>query len=336
MEWFENIPININNNGDPLVDNTIDDTIEKIKSLEGYGNIVHICTKAVPSEYAFEQLSKLTDNQKKNIFLSYSLTGLDEGGYSFDERVDTIDRLYSMFGNITILLRPVIRGLNDSEENIEKIVKVASKYGNRIIMGGLHNNKLMKRLKDETKEYFISCCEKYGVKYFNKTTCAASDVFNISCKVHDYVDNEPINLEVLNMLGYKYTIWNDKILLEQASSGDLNLIRCITKSIPYTKKLTSRLNRVSSNDDHNYEVTSGWLSWSGNFPCPIGCKYCVMSMIDYLHDGSSVGCHPKDVANIRIDNLPRNEYVDIESLEKYISYKDCRVQQKCLKYGKRS
>ena len=45
MVWYENITININNNGDPLVDNPTESTVEKIKSLEEYKNIFHICTK---------------------------------------------------------------------------------------------------------------------------------------------------------------------------------------------------------------------------------------------------------------------------------------------------
>ena len=331
MEWFENIPVNINNNGDPLVDNQIKSTVEKIKSLEGYQNIFHICTKAVPSKKAFELLKELTDEQKKNLFLSYSLTGLNEGGYSFQDRVDTINELYELFGNVTILLRPLIAGRNDSKENIERIVEVASNYGNRIILGGLHNNKLIKQLSDDTKDYFIECCDKYKVKYFNKTSCAVADIFKEPCKVHDYDNNKPVNLNILDILDYKYEIINDKIVLKQASSGDLNLVRYITKSMPYTEKLTSRLNRVSSIGENNYEVTSGWLSWSENKPCPIHCDYCVMSMIDYLADRSSIGCHPKDIINIRIDNTPK-EAVLVKKKGEYISYKDCRKQQECIKY----
>ena len=79
MNWFENIPVNLNNNGDPLIDNQAENTVEKVRSLEGFENKFHICTKAVPSEHTFEILESLTDNQKKNLFLSYSLTGLNEG-----------------------------------------------------------------------------------------------------------------------------------------------------------------------------------------------------------------------------------------------------------------
>lgn len=333
MDWFENIPVNINNNGDPLIDNQIENTISKIKSLEGFSNIFHICTKAVPSEYAFSLLEKLTEKQKKNLFLSYSLTGLNEGKYSFEERVKAIDRLYSIFGDVTILLRPLIKGRNDSKENIENIIKVAAIYGNRIIMGGLHDNKLIKQLDDKTKQYFMDCCKANGVKFFNKTSCAVADKFDTICKVHDYEKNNPKNLEVLDKLGYEYEIHDDKVVLSQASCGDLNLVRVITESIPYTKKLISRLNRITTIDNHNYEFTSGWLSWSENKPCNIGCDYCVMSQIDYLKDRSSVGCHPKDIQNIKIDRTPKPA-IEIEHKEKFISYKDCRKQQECIKYDK--
>lgn len=179
----------------------------------------------------------------------------------------------------------------------------------------------------------MSYCNEKGVKYFNKTSCAVADIFGGPCKVHDYTNNKPENLDVLDILGYKYTLWNDKVLLEQASSGDLNLIRYITKSIPYTKKVISRLNKITTIDTHNYEVTSGWLSWSENNPCNIGCDYCVMSQIDYLKDRNTVGCHPKDIANIRIDNTPKPE-IEISPIEEYISYKDLRKQCECIKYDK--
>lgn len=65
MKWYERIPININNNGDPLIDNQAENTIEKIKSFEDLSNIFHICTKAVPSENTFSMLEDLTEKQKK-------------------------------------------------------------------------------------------------------------------------------------------------------------------------------------------------------------------------------------------------------------------------------
>lgn len=141
-KWHENIPVNLNNNGDPLIDNQAKNTVEKIKLLEGYENIYHICTKAVPSEETFKILESLTDNQKKNLFLSYSLTGLNEGGFSFEERVAVINRLYKTLGNVTILLRPLIKGRNDSQENIKRIIDIAATHGNRIILRGLHNKTL--------------------------------------------------------------------------------------------------------------------------------------------------------------------------------------------------
>lgn len=93
------------------------------------------------------------------------------------------------------------------------------------------------------------------------------------------------------------------------------------------------MNRITTVDNHNYEFTSGWLSWSDNKPCNIGCDYCVMSQIDYLKDRSSVGCHPKDIQNIKIDKTPKPA-IEIEHKGEFISYKDCRKQQECIKYAK--
>ena len=58
-----------------------------------------------------------------------------------------------------------------------------------------------------------------------------------------------------------------------------------------------------------------------------------MSQIDYLKDGSSVGCHPKDIEKIRIDNTPKDA-INIVSTNKYISYKDLRKQCECIQYVK--
>lgn len=334
--WYENIPINLNNNGDPLIDNQAESTIEKIKSLEGYSNIFHVCTKSVPNEHTFNLLESLTNNQKKNLFLSYSLTGLNEGRYSFEERVEVIDRLYAILGDVTILLRPLIKGRNDNKENINRIINVAANHGNRIILGGLHSKVLIKQIQNSTEQYFMDCCKANNVKFFNKTSCAVSDIFGTVCKVHGYDNNTPKNLEVLDMLGYRYSIENDRVILNQASSGDLNLVRYITESVPYTKKVISRLNKITALGNHNYEVTSGWLSWSDNKPCNIGCDYCVMSQIDYLKDRTSVGCHPMDIQKIRIDTTPKS-VIEIERCDmstKYYSYKDLRKQCECLKYDK--
>ncbi len=328
--WHEKIPVNINNNGDPLINNQVENTVSKIKSLEDFANIYHVCTKAVPSERAFQLLESLTPKQKKNSFISYSLTGLNEGHFSFENRVDVIKRLHDIFNDTTILLRPLIKGLNDSKENIERIVNVAADYGNKIIMGGLHSDELIKQLDPRTEDYFADACSDHGVQIYNKTTCAVADKFDASCKVHDVDGKVPKNVEVLNLLGYKYDMEHGKIILNQASSGDMNLVRFITDSLPYTKKLISRLNKISTLGEHNYELTSGWLSWSENKPCNIGCNYCVMSQIDYLKDRSSVGSHPKELQNIRIDTTPKPA-IKVNTLNKYISYKDIRKQVPCLR-----
>lgn len=332
IKWYENIPVMINNHGDPLTDNQIESTVQKVKSLRGYNNVVGICTKAIPSDRAYQQLEQIAKIKDVKLFVAYSLTGLNEGNYSFEEREEAIMRLYSMFGQMNILLRPLIKGKNDSHENIQRIVEISAKTGNNIILGGLHNKKLLKQLNDEVKDYFIDCCNANGVRYFNKTSCVIAYEHNTSCKVHDVIDSKPKNLDVLDTLGYKYTLYNGHVLLDWASSGDMNLVRYITESLPYTKKLTSRLNKISSVDNHNYELTSGWLSWSNNADCPIKCNYCVMSLIDYLADKTPVGCHPKDLQNLAIRETFDGEAVDIIAKDKYISYNDYRVPQDCMKY----
>lgn len=76
------------------------------------------------------------------------------------------------------------------------------------------------------------------------------------------------------------------------------------------------------------------MSWSENNPYNIGCDYCVMSQIDYLRDRSTVGCNPKDVVNIKINNEDKPSIIGAQPIEKYYSYKDLRKQCKCIKYDK--
>lgn len=99
--WIKELPIAINNAyGDPFTDIQIMDTYDKMLKIYQIDGIGSVCTKAVLSEETIEILRNLPKDISKNIFLQYSLTGLDEGGYTWEERIETIKQLYDIFGHV--------------------------------------------------------------------------------------------------------------------------------------------------------------------------------------------------------------------------------------------
>ena len=110
--WFEELPIAINNSfGDPFQPSQIYNTLTNINSLENYPSPFCICTKDVPSDKIIELLKRT--NFGNNFLPFYSLTGLNEGDYSFEERERSINELFDLWGKMIIMVRPIIANRND-------------------------------------------------------------------------------------------------------------------------------------------------------------------------------------------------------------------------------
>lgn len=336
--WIKELPIAINNAyGDPFTDIQIMDTYDKMLKIYQIDGIGSVCTKAVLSEETIEILRNLPKDISKNIFLQYSLTGLDEGGYTWEERIETIKQLYDIFGHVYIMFRPIIHGKNDSIYNIERIIKVAKDMSGAVLIGGLHNKKKRKKFDVQTKEKIIEICKREGVMYYNKCSCAAAKHFEKRCWIHDL--GNPINLDVVKRLGYEFSICDNRIILKQATTGDLNFLRLITKSEIYTENLINNYNALSiTMEDQRYlECTSTWFSWSNNVPCKLRCNYCIIQQIDYLLENRVVGCTPEELAKEKFflkkyeDQGWDNISYELENVEKYISYNNVRTVQECYK-----
>ncbi|WP_349944467.1 hypothetical protein ABFV83_13175 [Lacrimispora sp. BS-2] len=331
-EWWRIIPVSINNAyGDPLTDIQIMDTYDKINKLYENNMRMSLCTKAVPSKEVYEILKTLPSDLKKMMFFQYSLTALDEGGYSFKEREEAIYRLYEILGQVTLMIRPVIPGKNDNIEDMTKIIQVASKTGRQVILGGIHDENKRKVLDEKFYEKVINLCQEYGVEYFNKTSCAAANQFQCDCWMHDL--GTPINLEILDFLEYDYYIKNDRVVLRQATTGDLNFVKIITKSKPYTERLLNNYNILSFKiNDNILECTSSWFSWSNNISCKIACDYCIIRKIDYLLANRKIGCFPGEINKIETKhNKQVNEQncIKKENISEMISYDNLRKVQEC-------
>lgn len=338
MEWIKNIFISVNNAyGDPFTDLQIMDTYDKINTLVTEDMYFGVCTKAVPSAISkklIDELSKLNTNK---MFLQYTLTGLNEGGYSFEDRVKTINYLYDRFGQITILARPIITGKNDTIENIENIIKVAAGVSKRISFAGLHSESKRKIMDNNQKEIISELCYQYGVKNFNKSSCAASNQFKIPCYMHDL--GNPVNLDIVSQLGYKFELIDNNLVIDKGTTGDLNFLRMLTKSDVYTRKLINNYNilSITTPDKRVLECTSSWMSWSNNIPCALACNYCIIQSIDYLMKNRRIGCSPKELAGL----CEYHEHVELiekasvsveyspETIKDMISYNNIRTVQEC-------
>jgi hypothetical protein len=86
-------------------------TISKIERLSAHRFPIAIFTKASYDRNVLRKLQKVGTNRQVVVF--YSLTGLNEGGFSFGERLAMIDALKEIWDHIVIFTRPIIRNRND-------------------------------------------------------------------------------------------------------------------------------------------------------------------------------------------------------------------------------
>ena len=117
-------------------------------------------------------------------------------GYTFDERLDAIRRLKEIFGRIIIITRPLIFGRNTSYENLTRLVKAARDTSGLLITGGIHDKTKRKYVDDDVKKQLLCLCDKYGVKYFHKSSCASAYLTGRKCWVHNL--SKPNNVFVLD------------------------------------------------------------------------------------------------------------------------------------------
>ena len=295
--WYKCIPVSINcAYGDPLLKTQIEDTCRKLESLTDHLAPVGFCTKGIMTDAAYERFSSLKPSN--NIVIRYSLTGLDEAGFTFEQRVDTIQKLCQLFGssNIIISPRPIIAGRNDSYDNLARIVQVAAKSGQKLIIGGLHNTYKHKTIAEKVEGWILRLCERNSVKVFYKSSCASAFTKGTNCWMHDL--GAPQNLAVVEDLGYDFNVVDERIRLSRGTTGDLNFLRVVTASDISTESLVSNYNLVSfSNEKRPIEHTSSWYAWARNLPSCLACDYCIINDIEYLdRNRKDVGIHPVDLS----------------------------------------
>lgn len=294
--WTFEIPVSVNDTyGDPFIPEQIDNTITKLLQLRAHRAPIAIFTKAGPDPVVLAKLAALPDIERVIVF--YSLTALDEGGISFDERVVMIRELRQIFPATLVFTRPIIRGRNDDPVTLRRLVEVAATHTGALVLGGLHNRYKRKNLEVTVEDRLIRYCDAAGVRSFHKTSCAGAYLAGTGCWVHQL--GAPRNLDVLPQLSYEFDLAGDRIVLREGTTGDINFLRMLTRAEIYIESLRSNYNLLTIPTNRKLETTSSWFAWSQNIDVCLDCNYCIIKQIEYLKKMKvQIGVHPTRLPEI--------------------------------------
>ncbi|WP_028734595.1 hypothetical protein [Rhizobium leguminosarum] len=292
--WYNRIPISINDAyGDPFIPEQIDDTQRKFDQLHDHEMPIALFTKAPHSREILKHLA--THDCPKYVTPMYSLTDLDEGGHSFENRTWMIRELEQVLQRpVTILVRPIIKDRNDDPSTLKKLVDVAARGSRLLVLGGLHDKYKMKKIKSGVEELLLEMCDDAGVAAFYKSSCCASYIHNVDCWMHKY-SAEPVNTDIAKRIGYDVQATDNGLFIEKATTGDLNFLRILCRTSIETGTIVSNYNILSiSTTQQKLESTSSWYVWARNISTCVGCKYCIIQQIEYLGKNElEIGVHPR-------------------------------------------
>ena len=309
-DCLSNIPVSINTHyGDPFQPNQWEDTLSKLRYLkaQNYQGEIEVSSKWVISD---EQLSELSEINSK-LWIFCGITGMNEGGIPMETRVDNYLRLCKKFPNTVLNIRPLIPGINDSMEILKPIIEVAAKGRKLLKHGGFIDTDhadlgktKYETLKDEIHLY----CKQVGVNDGPKCAVIVSDVTG---RVNSTYENlEPINLDILEAIGYRYTMENGSVRLlgygsnNGVTKGDVSFSRLIIQSsriLPNWEDSHIHLS-FSGPKDQYLACTSSWFHWAREVNCVVACPYCHVrpGTPVYFYKGDS-GCSPLDLYEMFFD-----------------------------------
>ena len=179
------VPISINNQTDPLLNEEVFcSTIKILNLLEQHNvpNPILIITKGYMKEHYVEKIKKV----KLNLVVLYTFSGLSEKMENRNEylQIETIKTL-SELDNIKLIhyYRPVIEGMNSDEQTIRKIASIVTKYCMASIVSGIRINTY---LLEQFKELEIKLPEKYDPDH----KVLLPDTYNKILEIFKYIDNK--------------------------------------------------------------------------------------------------------------------------------------------------
>jgi len=202
--FHPNIPLSIHNSAtDPFQKGVIKTTFEIADGLEKMGlkNIVAFITK----EYISPEIIKKLENYhniRPVVFVTYSYLNGKYEKLIDDCRLKSMQNLASSKLKKILYYRPIIAGVNDSEEIVQKIVNLGNQYFDAIVRSalkldlnilenfakngisipkdydvGINLHDSIKSLLPKSRERIDRVLAKGKTPFFKKTSCAISFLF---------------------------------------------------------------------------------------------------------------------------------------------------------------
>lgn len=289
---LRSLPVSINNlYGDPFILAQAKNTFYKLLKLRKvkHQGPISIITKFNFNDEIIKRLSEFRD--MKNLIFFYSLTGLNEGGVPFKQKIKAYMRLAATMPNVVLLFRPIIADKNDSPKMIQQMVGICRESKTNMVYTALYvkdNSKVTKDLKIGVEERIIHEAAKQGIKVFSKSACATQAILDLNfCYAH--VNKKPRNLDLLKLF-YSFKVENDVVTLKSGTRGDRNFTRFITRSNP--KIINENKERFLSFTSFPILVSSSWFSWARITHCEINCSYCLIEIYPESIKPEEIGCEP--------------------------------------------
>jgi len=205
--YHPNIPLAVHNSAtDPFQKEVAKTTFKILDGIEALGipNIVGLITK----EYlSFETIKRIESykNIRPIVFVTYSLLPKKYERVVDERRLETMKNLSKSKLKKVLYFRPIIKGVNDNEETVKKIVDLGEKYFDCIVRSsikvdintieymakkgvyidpnydiGLNIHDSVKQMLPGIREKVDLILAKSKIPYYKKTSCAISYLFEQS------------------------------------------------------------------------------------------------------------------------------------------------------------
>jgi len=203
--YAENIPLAIHNSAtDPFQKGVKNVTYEIMDSLENLGikNIVALITKEYVSKKDIERIESF-ENIKPVLFVSYSGLPLNYERVVDDRRLKTMQNLKESNLKKILYYRPIIKGVNDDVNTIEKIIELGDEYFDAIVRSsikldvntvlymaskgitldssydiGMNIHDSRKVLPEKSRSIVDEALKKSKIPVYKKTSCAVSYLYS--------------------------------------------------------------------------------------------------------------------------------------------------------------